>query len=264
MVAEKDYVRLLEAIANAEDGLPKAHIRLGMSMRCEDLGAVGLAWKSSPTLLEGWDRAQRYVSVVVGVRALELTRGEESTEIRFLRLTNEAPKGAKLSNEATFASFIAICREASGRPFKPVRALCAHEFIGDQANEHDLEWAAQDSVELCAVKICRRCTSPAYTPETGEYRIDFIRTVSELQQQSGCAIESFLDISDTGKPNYYGLGVQTAVRVFDPETGEPVFGEKGDPKRGLLINKGDQLFGVKPVNKADFNARLFEGLNPRL
>ncbi len=154
MVAEKDYVRLLEAIANAEDGLPKAHIRLGMSMRCEDLGAVGLAWKSSPTLLEGWDRAQRYVSVVVGVRALELTRGEESTEIRFLRLTNEAPKGAKLSNEATFASFIAICREASGRPFKPVRALCAHEFIGDQAFLEDyLGCSIEDRAGINAIVI---------------------------------------------------------------------------------------------------------------
>ncbi|MEP3421473.1 MAG: AraC family transcriptional regulator ligand-binding domain-containing protein [Erythrobacter sp.] len=133
MVAEDDYVRLLETIALAEDGLPKAHIRLGMSMRCEDLGAVGLAWKSSPTLMDGWDRAARYVGVVAGVRALEMTRNEQTMEIRFLRLTDEAPMGARLSNEATFASFTAICREASGRPFKPVRAMCAHEFVGDKA-----------------------------------------------------------------------------------------------------------------------------------
>ncbi|MEM1052999.1 MAG: AraC family transcriptional regulator ligand-binding domain-containing protein, partial [Pseudomonadota bacterium] len=132
MVAEEDYVRLLETIAQAEDGLPKAHIRLGMSMRCEELGAVGLAWKSSPTLMDGWDRAQRYVRVVAGVRALEMAQGEETTEIRFLRLTDEAPVGAKLSNEATFASFTAICREASGRQFKPVEAFCGHEFIGDK------------------------------------------------------------------------------------------------------------------------------------
>ena len=57
MVAEEDYVRLLETIAQAEDGPPRAHIDLGRSMRCEDLGAVGLAWKSSPTLMDGWDRA---------------------------------------------------------------------------------------------------------------------------------------------------------------------------------------------------------------
>ncbi|WOE74526.1 AraC family transcriptional regulator [Alterisphingorhabdus coralli] len=132
MVAEEDYVRLLETIAQAEDGLPRAHIKLGASMRCEDLGAVGLAWKSSPTLMDGWDRAQRYISVVSGVRALELNRGKETTEIRFLRLTDEAPMGAKLSNEATFASFIAICREASGRKFKPIRAFCGHEFVGDK------------------------------------------------------------------------------------------------------------------------------------
>lgn len=131
-VAEENYIALLARIAEAEDGPPTAHIRLGASIRCEDLGAVGLAWKSSPTLAEGWDRARRYVGIVAGVRALEIARREQTTEIRFLRLTDEAPVGARLSNEATFASFTAICREASGRPFTPVRALCAHALIGDQ------------------------------------------------------------------------------------------------------------------------------------
>ena len=132
MVAEEDYVRLLETIAQAEEGRPKAHIGLGASLRCEDLGAVGLAWKSSPTLMDGWDRAERYVGVVAGIRALEITRNQETTEFRFVRLTDEAPLGARLSNEATFATFTAICREASGRPFKPHRALCAHQLIGDR------------------------------------------------------------------------------------------------------------------------------------
>ena len=154
MVAEEDYVRLLETIARAEDGSPRAHINLGVSMRCEDLGAVGLAWKSSPTLMDGWGRAQRYVGVVAGVRALEMTRGDETTEIRFLRLTDEAPMGARLSNEATFASFTAISREASGRHFKPVRAFCGHEFIGDKAYLEDyMGCSVEDRAGINAVVI---------------------------------------------------------------------------------------------------------------
>lgn len=154
MVAEEDYVRLLETIAMAEEGLPRAHIKLGASMRCEDLGAAGLAWKSSPTLMDGWDRAQRYVGVVAGVRALEIVRGEETTEIRFLRLTDEAPVGAKLSNEATFASFTAICREAANRHFKPVQAFCAHEFIGDKAFLEDyLGCSVKDRAGVNAIII---------------------------------------------------------------------------------------------------------------
>ena len=104
----------------AESGPPKAHIHLGMQMRCEDLGAVGTARKCSSELLDGWDRAHCYVRVVAGVRALEMAQGVETTEIRLLRLTDEAPLGARFSNEATFASPNAICREASGRHFKPV------------------------------------------------------------------------------------------------------------------------------------------------
>lgn len=154
MVAEEDYVRLLETIARAEDGSPKAHLKLGASMRCEELGAVGLAWKSSPTLMDGWDRAQRYVRVVAGVRALEIERREQTTEIRFLRLTDEAPMGARLSNEATFASFTAISREASGRHFKPLQALCAHEIIGDRGFlENYLGCSVQDGVGINAVVV---------------------------------------------------------------------------------------------------------------
>ncbi len=157
LVAEEDYVRLLETIARAEDGPPRAHIKLGASMRCEDLGAVGLAWKSSPTLMDGWDRAQRYVGVVARVRALEMTRSETTTEIRFHRLTDEAPMGAKLSNEATFASFIAICREASGRHFKPVRVFCAHEFIGDRVFMEDyLGCSIEDRAGINAVIISNK------------------------------------------------------------------------------------------------------------
>lgn len=154
MVAEEDYVMLLETIAQAEDGPPQAHLKLGASMRCEELGAVGLAWKSSPTLMDGWDRAQRYVGIVAGVRALEMARGEKTTEIRFLRLTDEAPMGARLSNEATFASFTAICREASGRHFKPVRAFCGHEFIGDKAFlENYLGCQIEDRAGINAIVI---------------------------------------------------------------------------------------------------------------
>ncbi|RGP40014.1 HTH-type transcriptional regulator VqsM [Altererythrobacter insulae] len=131
-VEEEDYVALLETIAAAEEGEPRAHIRLGASMRCEDLGAVGLVWKSSPTLMEGWERAVRYVRVVARVRALEIIRSEDTTEVRFHRLADENSIGAKLSNEATFATFTSICREASGREFSAVRALCAHSLIGDR------------------------------------------------------------------------------------------------------------------------------------
>jgi len=154
MVSEEDYVRLLETIAQAEEGPPRAHINLGASIRCEDLGAVGLAWKSSPTLMDGWDRAERYVGVVAGVRALEITRAERATQIRFVRLSNEAPMGARLSNEATFASFTAICREASGRPFKPDRALCAHALIGDRAFLEDyLGCTVEDRAGINAIVI---------------------------------------------------------------------------------------------------------------
>ncbi|MEL7218845.1 MAG: AraC family transcriptional regulator ligand-binding domain-containing protein [Pseudomonadota bacterium] len=201
MVAEEDYVRLLETIAKAEPGLPRAHIRLGASMRCEDLGAVGLAWKSSPTLMDGWDRAQRYVSVVAGVRALEISRGEETTEVRFLRLTDEAPMGARLSNEATFASFTSICREASGRHFKPIKAFCGHEFIGDKSFLEDylqcpiIDGAGVNSVEIANDELHQ----PNAVGDDAISRF-FDQRVEEILAQTKTAIPIALQVkSEIGK-----------------------------------------------------------------
>ena len=201
MVTEQDYVTLLETIARSEEGQPRAHIKLGASLRCEDLGAVGLARKSSPTLWDGWDRAQRYVSVVAGVRALEITRGEDTTEVRFLRLTDEAPAGAKLSNEATFASFTASCREASGRPFKPVRALCAHDFIGDKAFLEDyMGCPVEDRAGVNAVSMSNEALSlPTAVGDDAISRF-FDQRVEEMLAQMKPAAPLFLRAkSEIGK-----------------------------------------------------------------
>lgn len=50
MIAETVYCDLLERVAMQTDvtGLP---ISVGASMRCDEYGALGLAWKAEPTLI---------------------------------------------------------------------------------------------------------------------------------------------------------------------------------------------------------------------
>lgn len=137
MIPEARYVALLEAIAEGDGTAPAFHVRLGASMRCEDLGAVGFAWKSSRTLRDGFERAVRFVGIVARVRTMDIVTGPAVTQIRFRRLSDETRLGARLSNEATLATFTAICREASGRPVKPIGALCTHDFVGDRTAMED-------------------------------------------------------------------------------------------------------------------------------
>ncbi|MBC2776723.1 AraC family transcriptional regulator [Parasphingopyxis marina] len=249
MVAEEDYVTLLETIAAAEDEPPRAHIKLGASMRCEDLGAVGLAWKSSPTLRDGWDRAQRYVGVVARVRALEVTRGRDTTEYRFHRLTDETSVGAKLSNEATFATFTAICREASGRPFKPVRALCAHEFIGDMEFMEDyLGCSVEDRAGINAVIISNE--ELALPNAVGDDAISrfFDKRVEEMLANIGSTTPLPLQVkSEIGKKLSGGVpklsdvarAVGTSARTLQRKLGEDgaVFQDLVDQARRELAER---------------------------
>ena len=47
MIAAADYYRFLESIARAEQHGHTLPLRVGASMRCDDYGAFGLAWKSA-------------------------------------------------------------------------------------------------------------------------------------------------------------------------------------------------------------------------
>jgi len=133
MVSEDNYCTLLETIAHAEGDSVGFHIKKGASMRCEDLGAAGLAWRSSRNILDGFERAERYVGVLGRHRMIELSKDDKQTTIIFHRTTDETRVGAKLSNETAFPTITAICREVSKRDFKAVRVLCSHTCIGDVA-----------------------------------------------------------------------------------------------------------------------------------
>jgi len=131
MVSEDEYCSLFEALAEPEGNKIGFHIRTGASITCDDLGAVGLAWKSSRTLADGFTRAGRYVTLLVRPRLMEAEVGDKSTTVVFKRTTGAKRLGAQLSNEASFMTMTSICREASQRNFSAERVLCAHPQIGD-------------------------------------------------------------------------------------------------------------------------------------
>lgn len=111
MIADSDYYRLLERIAGDIDAtdLP---LRSGASMRLDDYGALGLAFKAAATLGGSWARVARYARLWTSVVEYSLEpRGEDT----WFHLHRAGPRrlGLRLSNEATLASATAIAREAS-------------------------------------------------------------------------------------------------------------------------------------------------------
>lgn len=111
MIAADAYYDLLERIAEKIDvtALP---LRTGASMRCDEYGALGLAFKAAPTLASGYARIARFARLWTSVVEYEMQPQGSST---WFILHRAGPRrlGLRLSNEATLASATAIAREVS-------------------------------------------------------------------------------------------------------------------------------------------------------
>ena len=125
MVSDTAYYDLLERIAR---GLPDATdmpLRVGTTMRCDDYGAFGLAWKTAPTLRASFRRAARYWRVLTSVAEFEIRPLGE--DVWFLLHRAGARRlGLRLSNEATLASALTIMREVAPGAVQPAEVHLRH------------------------------------------------------------------------------------------------------------------------------------------
>ncbi|MEM9499361.1 MAG: AraC family transcriptional regulator [Pseudomonadota bacterium] len=124
MLTDTDYYSLLERIAHQIDAtdLP---LRCGATMRCDEYGALGLAWKAAPTLRGSYTRVERYARLWTSVVEYEL-RPRENGVLFVLHRTGERRLGLRLSNEATLASAVAISREVAPGLFFPEEVFVQH------------------------------------------------------------------------------------------------------------------------------------------
>ena len=100
-------------------------VHVGASMRCDDYGALGLAWKAAPTLMASCQRIEHYARVWTGVVTYDLQ--ETAQGILFiLKRDGERRLGLRLSNEATLASAVSLARQVCPVPFSPIEVLVQH------------------------------------------------------------------------------------------------------------------------------------------
>lgn len=126
MVADADYYDFFERLARADPGGPDLPLRVGATMRCEDYGAFGLAWKSALTLRGSCERAERYARVLTSVTTYEVRDAAEGVYMQVHR-DGERRLGLRLSNEATIASIAAISQEVSTAKFQPLEIFFRHK-----------------------------------------------------------------------------------------------------------------------------------------
>ena len=117
MVSDSDYYGFLESIARAEQSGHTLPLRAGNSMRSDDYGVFGLAWKTASNLRASFTRAERYWRVMTSVSVYTVEPADNGA---FVHLHREGPRdlGLRLSNEATIASMFTISREIATQPVK--------------------------------------------------------------------------------------------------------------------------------------------------
>ena len=125
VAAEAYYDFFAELARRDPDGLTLP-LRVGASMRCDDYGAFGFAWKTATTLAGSYERAEQFGRRLTNVSTYTIETVPEGGLLHLHR-SGERHLGLRLSNEATLASVASISHEVSETQFVPRAVYFRHE-----------------------------------------------------------------------------------------------------------------------------------------
>ena len=135
MIPALSYYDMLERIA-LQTEVTDLPVRVGASMRLDEYGALGLAFKAATTLGASYARVERYARLWTGVVEYELRPHSRGT-LFILHRPGERRLGMRLSNEATLASAVSIARQVSPVPVAPLEVLVGHSAPKSLAAHED-------------------------------------------------------------------------------------------------------------------------------
>jgi len=135
MVAADDYYTYLESLAAQDPNAIDLPLRVGASMRLDEYGAMGLAWKSAPNLRASWDRAERFAKVLTSTTTYEVREVALGAWL-ILHRAGERRLGMRLSNEASIASLAAISQQVTDAKVKLLEVQLEHAAPG-RADVHE-------------------------------------------------------------------------------------------------------------------------------
>ncbi len=129
MISDDAYYAMIERMA-AQTDVTALPVAVGASMRCDEYGALGLAWKAAPDLLGSLTRVERYARLWTSVVRYEMRPVPEGL---LYVVHRDGPRrlGLRLSNEATLVSTVSLARQVSTERFHPLEVLIRHSAPGD-------------------------------------------------------------------------------------------------------------------------------------
>ncbi len=156
MLPDTVYYDLLERIAALTD-VTDLPLRVGASMRLDEYGALGLAFKAATTLGASYARVERYARLWTSVVEYELRPDPRGT-LFILHRSGARRLGLRLSNEATLASAVSLARQVSPEPVAPLEVRIRHAPPGSVRAHED--WFG------CPVLFGSDIDAVVFSPET--------------------------------------------------------------------------------------------------
>lgn len=130
MVPSDAYYRFFATLAERDPTGLELALRIGASMRSDEYGAFGLAWKSAPDLQGSYTRSERYGQVLGSAEKYTLEKTSEGALFN-LDKAGDGSLGMCLSNEASLSAVVKISQEVSSEPFMPLAIFFKHPARGE-------------------------------------------------------------------------------------------------------------------------------------
>ncbi len=119
MISDSDFFDLLERLDEMGPRGRSVPICMGASMRCDDYGAFGLAFKSAPSLLGSYARVERFGKVVTSIANFRVAHSGPSVFMEVIP-ARDRRLGLTMTNELAVAAALTLSREVTSEEFAPV------------------------------------------------------------------------------------------------------------------------------------------------
>ena len=125
MLEDSAFFGLLERLVGQEPSQRTIGVEVGASMRCDDYGSFGLAFKSAVDLMGSYQRVERFGRVVTSIANFRVVKGEPESRMEVIREGAER-LGMQMTRELAVSAAVSLSREVSQRDFEARRVCFVH------------------------------------------------------------------------------------------------------------------------------------------
>ena len=136
MIADTVFFDLLEALVRDDPMRRDVAVKLGASMRCEDYGAFGLAFKSAVDLAGSYQRVERFGRIVTSIANFRVVDGAATSCMEVIPAPGDR-LGLQMTHELALAAAAALSREVCAS-FAIASVRIAHAGGGDTRTFEEL------------------------------------------------------------------------------------------------------------------------------